>query len=440
MKSLLTLLFSFWLAMATTVHGQIFLSLDDCINTALENNHSIRLVKNHQRVASNNFTRGNAGMLPSLDLRSTFSGNINNTDQFHRDGGINSQRYIHNFTFNSGLQAGWMLFDGFRAQLRYKQLSELKTLSELNTRISVENTIAGVASEYYFFIQQRRLFDNLKYAVDLSRERVRIEQEHFLLGSGSKVRLLQAQVSLNADSSRLERQHEVLNATRVRLAEIMGLPDLNERFIPADTNIVIDAGLTYDALLPEIVMNNSTILAALHNIKIADFEAGIVKSRQYPYLNLSSGYGYTRNFFQAGTLSGQQTWGMNYGLTVGFTIYDGQNLKRLHNNAIIELENREITLERAKQQVMAEFITTYSNYNNFLRLLTLEIQNLEVARENLDIAFERYRLGGMSGFELREVQKDLLAAEERLLSIQYQAKMSEISLLLLSGRITADIH
>ncbi len=440
MKSHLTLLFSFWLAMALSVHGQIFLSLDDCIDNALENNFSIRFVKNQQRISGNNFTRGNAGMLPSLDVRTTFSGNINNTDQFQRDGGINSQRYIHNVTSNTGLQGGWMLFDGFRAQLRYKQLSELKNISELNTRITIENTMAGVASEYYFFIQQRRLFDNLKYAVGLSRERVRIEQEHFLLGSGSKVRLLQAQVSLNADSSRLERQYEVLNAVRINLAEIMGLADLNEQFIPADTAIVINANLAYDALLSEMMLNNASILAAIHNIKIAEFESGIVKSRQYPYFNLSSGYGYTRNFFEAGTLSGQQTWGMNYGLTLGFTIYDGHNLKRLHNNSIIELENREITLGRIRQEIMADFITTYSNYTNFLRLLTLETQNLDVARENLDIAFERYRLGGLSGFELREVQKDLLAAEERLLSIQYQAKMSEISLLKLSGRILDDIN
>lgn len=67
--------------------------------------------------------------------------------------------------------------------------------------------------------------------------------------------------------------------------------------------------------------------------------------------------------------------------------------------------------------------------------MQLETQNLEVARENLDIAFDRYRLGALSGFELREVQKNLLEAEERLLSIQYQAKMAEITLLQISGKI-----
>jgi outer membrane protein TolC len=48
---------------------------------------------------------------------------------------------------------------------------------------------------------------------------------------------------------------------------------------------------------------------------------------------------------------------------------------------------------------------------------------------------ERYKLGSLSGIDLREVQKSLLDARESLLSVQYQTKIAEISLLLISGRI-----
>jgi len=58
-----------------------------------------------------------------------------------------------------------------------------------------------------------------------------------------------------------------------------------------------------------------------------------------------------------------------------------------------------------------------------------------VARENLEIALERYKLGSLAGLELREVQKSLLDAEERLISVKYQAKMAEISLMQISGKI-----
>ncbi len=419
--------------------AQEVLSLEQAFEIALERNYNIRIVKNQEQIAGNNYTRGNAGLLPSLDLRSQFSGNINNANQNLRDGGEVELRGIHNTAFNTALQGSWMLFDGFRGQIRYRQLEELNSLSELNTRISFENLAGRLASDYYFYIQQVRLLTNLQYAVDLSKERVRIEEEHFLLGSGSKVQLLQAQVNLNADSSRLERQYEVLSATRIRINELMALPDLSETFVPADTSITVRKDLIFDELEKDVMNQNASILAALHNRHISEYDLDIIRSRTYPYLSLSSGYGFTNNTYQSGGMVDQQSWGMNYGLTVGINIFNGHNQRRQIQNARIELENRDLSVDRVKQETTASLLTIYNAYTNNLRLLDLEVQNLEVARENLDIAFERYRLGALSGFELRGLQQNLLEAEERMLSIQYQAKMAEISLLQMSGRILDNI-
>jgi outer membrane protein, adhesin transport system len=416
-------------------HAQDALTLEQIIEISLEKNYSLRIVRNQELVSANNYSRGNAGLLPSLDLRSSFAGNLNNSNQNFSNGSDAQLRSIHNTTSNLGLQGSWMLYDGFSGQIRYRQLEELKSMAELNTRISIENLVARIASEYYFYIQQKRLFTNLKYAVDLSRERVRIEQEHFLLGSGSKVRLLQAEVSLNADSSRLERQYDVLRASGIRLGEFMSAENLNAGLMPADTSIIINDGLLFSDLQNDILNQNTAILAANQNQTISEFDFKLIEAGRLPYLNLNSGYGFTHNTYQNSSLSSQQSWGMNYSITLGVNLYNGKNQQRLRSNARIGLENRTIELERTIQEINADFFTIYNAYSNNLRLLNLENQNLAVARENLDIAFERYRLGGLSGFELREVQKDLLEAEERLLSIQYQAKMAEISLMQLSGRI-----
>jgi outer membrane protein, adhesin transport system len=437
MKKLKLLLINILLVigLVLSTHAQNALTLEQIIEISLEKNYSLRIVRNQELVSANNYSRGNAGLLPSLDLRSSFAGNLNNLNQNFSDGSDAQLRSIHNTTSNIGLQGSWMLYDGFSGQIRYQQLEELKSLAELNTRISIENLVARIASEYYFYIQQKRLFTNLKYAVDLSRERVRIEQEHFLLGSGSKVRLLQAEVSLNADSSRLERQYDVLKASSIRLSEFISADDLNAGLMPADTTIVINDGLLFSDLQDDILNQNTAILAANQNQTISEFDLKLIESGRLPYLNLNSGYGFTHNTYQNSSLSSQQSWGMNYSLTLGVNLYNGKNQQRLRSNARIGLENRTLEFERTIQEINADFYTIYNAYSNNLRLLNLENQNLAVARENLDIAFERYRLGGLSGFELREVQKDLLEAEERLLSIQYQAKMAEISLMQLSGRI-----
>jgi len=120
---------------------------------------------------------------------------------------------------------------------------------------------------------------------------------------------------------------------------------------------------------------------------------------------------------------------------MGVDIFDGFNRKREKNNAIIEMEIKNLQYLQVEQTIKADLLTIFSGYLNNLNLLKLEEQNLLTATENLDIAFERYKLGNLSGLDLREVQKSLLDAEERLLLVQYQTKAAEISLLLISGRV-----
>ena len=48
---------------------------------------------------------------------------------------------------------------------------------------------------------------------------------------------------------------------------------------------------------------------------------------------------------------------------------------------------------------------------------------------------DRYMLGDLSGIEMREAQKSLLDAEERLLSSRFNTKLCEISLLQISGNV-----
>ena len=90
----------------------------------------------------------------------------------------------------------------FSVQTNYKKLNELKQVGELNTKLAVEDLVGRIAAEYYYYIQQIKLFHNLGYAVSLSRERVRIDEERYLLGASSKLQLLQSLVYLNTDSSR----------------------------------------------------------------------------------------------------------------------------------------------------------------------------------------------------------------------------------------------
>ena len=64
------------------------------------------------------------------------------------------ERNIYDQTLQAGLDVNWTLFDGFNISTTYKQLKELERLGETNTRITLEDFIAGLTAEYYNYVQQ----------------------------------------------------------------------------------------------------------------------------------------------------------------------------------------------------------------------------------------------------------------------------------------------
>lgn len=409
--------------------------LSRCVISGLENNFSLKIAKTNEQVSENNYTLGNAGYLPTITTTNRFGGTLNNNDQSLSDGSKTSSRGIHNNAASANVSLDFTIFRGFQVQTTYQKLSELKKVGELNTQMNMENLASRIIAEYYLHVQQLNLSKNLAYAVALSRERVRIDEQRYLLGSSSKLELLQSMVYLNADSSRWAKQTENLLASEVRLKKLMALENLEENIALKDTLIEIDTSLIYNRLLELTLKQNTGLLMAAKDQVISELDYKIIAGRAYPYLNLSSGYTYAYNRYESGSTKNQQVYGLNYGLTLGMDIFDGYERKREKSNAKIAIENQKYQYQEIELEVKGDLITFYYAYENNLKLLKLEEQNLEVARENLGIAMERYKLGNLSGIDLREVQKSLLDAEERLISAQYLTKLAEISLLLISGQV-----
>ena len=153
-----------------------------------------------------------------------------------------------------------------------------------------------------------------------------------------------------------------------------------------------------------------------------------------------TGICFTHFDYNTGAMDRQRTWGPTAGITLGFTLFDGFNRRREQRNARISLENSELEIERYKLALESDFANMWMAYQNNIELAKLEIESLENAELNYEIAMERYKIGDLSGLELREAQNSLLEAEQRLLTAQYNTKLYEISLAQISGLVDRYLH
>ena len=117
----------------------------------------------------------------------------------------------------------------------------------------------------------------------------------------------------------------------------------------------------------------------------------------------------------------------------GYPIFDGFNVNRAIKNARIGLQSSELQVKDVDLGVQNAVFQLWVDYLTNLKVVAIELVNQDVARENVNIAFEKYKLGTINDIELRETQKKYIDAQYELLLSQFQAKQAEVELLKVSG-------
>ena len=325
---------------------------------------------------------------------------------------------------------------GFRPEslLTMRRLGMLEEISDLDAKIIVENTVAGISTAYYRLILELQRLKVLQQTLFLSKARLDISQAQYELGGAGKRDFLAAQVDYNGDSSLLMTQYQVIQNARVNLNELLAAdPDTN--FLIQDSTITIGDRLTLETLYESAFLENKLLLVNQRNNNEAFLRIKELQASRLPGINLNSSFNNSVFNSDAGFLIQNERQGLNYGGSITFNLFSGLTLNRRIQSAKVNQRIQDYSLEQYEIQLKSDIQRAYNTYDNNLGLLSIEQTNYQVAKENSEIALERFRLGIASYLEFRDAQVNLLSAENRLITSIFQIKQQEIELLRLSGKI-----
>ncbi len=426
----------------TAAFAQENLTLEQAIGQTLEKSFSIKIANAREALAHNDNTRGNAGMLPTVNgaTQKTFTtSNIN--QQFFpigttvRDPLI--QNGVGNNNSNTSINMVWTVFDGMGMFATANRLAEIERLGKTNVKIAIENTVAQVCMAYYDIIRQKQRIKSLQNEIEISTTRLTLAQDKYDVGTNSKADLLAAQVDLNQDRAALVAQEQNLENAKVTLNALM-LRDMNTVFNVPDT-IIFRKDLNLLLLKQRANSQNSNILAAGQNQRIATLAEKEIKAVRLPQVDLLGGLGYLTSNSEAGFgVKNGKTAIVNYGARLSIPIYDGLNQRRREQNAKINSLITDYQTNDLKNQLEAALMRAYNNYQNSIKLYDFEVQNMKIARQNVDLAFERFKVGNTKAIEFREAQRNAVGTMSRQIEAAYNVKINEIELLRLSSSIVEE--
>jgi outer membrane protein TolC len=413
--------------------AQETLSLKQAYEIALKNNYAIQIAYSELDIVKRNNSLGNAGMLPTLTGTVNQDNQVINTKQKFLSGAENNRDGAKSNTLNANVELGWTIFNGMKMYATRSKLTELEALGEIRLQQQIESTITKIAKTYFDVLLAKDQLKSAKEFVEISEKRLAVAKAKLEIGKSPKSDMLTALVNLNSDIAALKKLETQFKNSKLGLNQLLGLPisfnyDVSDSLSPNDQ-------YQFEKLKEQTAANNTGIKMAKLNQSVAQYQLRELKGERYPSLQLRSGYNYSKQESEAGFLQSSNTNGLHYGFGVNMNLFNGFDVDRRVNNAKIGFKMSELLLKDSLLKLEIALMQAYQIYLTNIDLYKFELNNLEVAKQNFELAKLQQDQGMISINDLRIAQVNLVQSVVRLQQAAYDSKLSEIELQRISGTL-----
>ena len=433
MKSISSILIVIASLFYTKIEAQELLTPEDAVAFAVSKNFDIVLAKNEADIARINNNKATAGMFPKINVTTGDVFNLNNTNQKINTGQEVNKNWVPVNSFNAGINMNWTIFDGMKMFATKDRLAALQSLGEIQLKNQIQNIVAQVLTAYYNIVRQKQQIKALDESIKISEERVALSQKKLEVGYSDKTPLLQAKVDYSTQKINHLKQQTILQQNKIALNQLLGR-EATTNFEVLDT-IVIEALSQWQNIKDSSITNSYLVQSAKKNIEIAKYQHKEINSQRLPSINFSSGYTFSQNNSKAGLQLFNRSYGPTFGLNAVIPIFNGGMIKKQLEASAVNIATQEIQLSQVKNDLDAQVLSAFQDFDYAQKVLILNEETVQTARENVDITLDRYRLNQSTSLDIRQAQSSFEDALYNVILARYNAKIAEVELKKLSNQL-----
>jgi outer membrane protein TolC len=171
---------------------------------------------------------------------------------------------------------------------------------------------------------------------------------------------------------------------------------------------------------------------------LAHLDIREAKALRFPTVAFTSAYSLSRNNNNSvinpiAQALFNQNRGFNYGFTASIPILNRFTVRQQILQARLAEDYSRLQLENQQSIVNTNILNNYRSYVAQKEIVSVNDSSVVLARENLSIERERYRLGATTFIELRQAEENLANAITNSITTRYNLKVAETELLRLRG-------
>ena len=404
------------------------MTLQECIDYALQNNITLKQAKLQQKSAAEDVSQSKAALLPSL------SASTNQSIGYRpwQDAGVTTvtngtvNTKVDKFYYNGsyGLNAQWTVWNGNRNinQVRLNHLSAEQ--SELETQTTANSIQEKIAQLY---VQILYLAEAVKVNEETLKTSVKNEergQEMVSVGKMSKADLAQLSAQRSTDEYNVVSAQTQLRNYKLQLKQLLEITDDQEFdvVIPVTTDEQALAEVpSLMGIYEQALSTRPEIQSAQMALKSNDLSIAIAKAGRMPTVNMTAGLGTSTNSLSNNNWGHQMKYNFDAsaGVSVSIPIIDQRQTRTNVNKARIQREASLLTLQDKQKQL-------YQTIENYWLDATTNQQKFRAAQattdseqQSYDLLQEKFNIGLTNIVELMTGKDRLLQAEQNRLQSKY---------------------
>jgi outer membrane protein TolC len=405
----------------------------EAVDIALQNNLRIQIAKSDQDIARINNNWGNAGKWPTVTAGIGNTEALTNLNQKLSNGSEIIRNGVTNNILTANVSANWRIYNGMRVRATKERFEELERISDLQLKQEIVRLTYDVLIAYYNLVRLNLQIRATTAIIDLSKEREKIAETRFNVGSAAKTDLLQASIDLNTQLVNLTNIRQQIRVSRSVLNNLL-------KREPDAPLAVLDTAfgqqlVDLEDLKKRTESQNFQLMLAQRDRAVLLQDRRIINAQRLPVLSLNSNTSFNRNKATGGFFLTNQTYGPNIGVNLAVPIFNNNITRTQLKVNELQQQQQQLQYDLLKTEIRRDLQVAYDEYKNALAVSDLEKENVKLAKENNFISTERFRKLQSNSIELRQAQLSLIEAQDRYINAAYRAKVAAATLQLLAGEV-----
>ncbi|RLJ70302.1 outer membrane protein TolC [Hydrogenivirga caldilitoris] len=374
------------------------ITLEEAVQLALKRNiESIKSELDLKKVEER-IREVKGSVLPTV----SFSARYTRWDPNYISSFVPENKYILTLSLNQPIfdKSVW---DALRLAKRSRELQEA-VIKDVKTSLKAE-----VEKLYWAVLLKREVLKEKEESLTYWENYFKLVEEKYKEGIVPKYEFLRARAQLRQARADLIRAKSDYTVSLNSLKNLIGV----------DEDITVEGTFGKGTLKIEdpretLIKNNTSLLVLEKTLKVQRENVELKKADYYPKLSLFANYNVENiKDFKNGSIQEEVRKGYNLGVSLDFTIYDGQKRSaRVMQEKLEEMKVRE-EIEFRKRELLNQLDSLLSQLKALEEELLAREDTLLASEESLRNATERYREGVGSQVELLDARK---AYEEARLS------------------------